>query len=98
MQNSSRCHTLCSSCVVLPILKSHAGLLGRSQSMTEKTQIEHGHTSQTHLPADPGNQAAEGGGVVRVTEGETRGQSGKVVGPRTCRDVACFFITNYLIS
>lgn len=98
MQNSSRCHTLCSSCVVLPVLKSHAGLLGRSQSMTEKTQIEHGHTSQTHLPADPGNQAAEGGGVVRVTEGETRGQSGKVVGPRTCRDVACFFITNYLIS
>lgn len=58
---------------------------GSSQSFTEhdeKTRIKHGHTSQAHLPASPGNQAAEGGGVVRATEGEARAQSGKVVGPK----------------
>lgn len=81
--DSSWCHMFCSSFVVLPILKSHAGLLSRSQSMTKKTQIKHGHTSQTppaHQPWEPSCRRGRG------HQGDRAGK----LWTDPCRDVACF--------
>lgn len=74
---------------------------GSSRSFTEHDREDPDRT-RPHFSDPPARRPWEPscrrGRSCQGDRGRNQGQSGKVVGPRTCRDVACFFITNYLIS